>query len=186
MRYVHRHPPQAPCIAEYGEQFPMFLSDRPGADRLLYLAAFSRLEWHIGQAAIAIEEPTFDFDTFSPVALADKIFTLQSGMRYMQASWPVDDLIKVYLTQTPPDRFEMSPTDVCLEVRGARGEFQINRLDMAEFIFRKSLQGLHSIEDSAERAMKLDDAFDPGQALARLIEGGYVCAVTHCGAGEIS
>jgi hypothetical protein len=185
-RYIHNHPPQAPCIAEYGEQFPMFLSEWPAADRVPYLAAFSRLEWHIGHVAIAIEEPAFDFDTFSTAAMPQAVLMLQSGVRYLQASWPVDDLMKVYLSETPPDCFEMMPADVCIEVRGARGDFQINRLGTAEFIFRKSILGLQSIEHSADRALNVDDAFDPGQALARLIEGGYVCAVAQSRAGKAS
>src|SRR5260370_9183453 len=28
--YVHQRPPDVPCIAEYGEEFPQFLAERPG------------------------------------------------------------------------------------------------------------------------------------------------------------
>src|SRR5438094_2145244 len=31
--FVREHPPQAPCIAEYGDLFPDFLSIRAGAER---------------------------------------------------------------------------------------------------------------------------------------------------------
>ena len=185
-RFVHSHPPQAPCIAEYGEQFPMFLSECPAAERLAYLGAFATLEWHVGQAAIAVEEPAFEFETFSMADLPDKVLMLQSGVRYLQASWPVDDLIKLYLTDTAPDRFELIPADICIEVRGARGVFQINRLEAAEFIFRRSILERRCIWDSAARALDLDNTFDPGQALARLIAGGYVCAVAQSRAGEMA
>ena len=33
--FVHRHPPTAPCIAEYGEEFPAFLAERVGRPRAL-------------------------------------------------------------------------------------------------------------------------------------------------------
>src|ERR1700722_18669220 len=32
--YVHDQPPEAPCIAEYGEGFPQFLAECPGGERL--------------------------------------------------------------------------------------------------------------------------------------------------------
>src|SRR5207248_259669 len=43
-RFVVEHPPQAPCIAEYGEEFPDFLSRYPGVDGLPYLRDFAELE----------------------------------------------------------------------------------------------------------------------------------------------
>ncbi len=104
-RFVHERPPQAPCIAEYGAAFPEFLSQYPGAERFPYLGEFAKLEWHVGQVAIAIEET-----------------------RSMHATWPVDELITFYLTDTAPHHFELSPIDAWIEVRGGRGEFRFARL----------------------------------------------------------
>lgn len=129
-RFVHTHPPQAPCIAEYGEEFPRFLSESPGADRVPYLGAFARLEWHVGKVAIAVDEPAIEagrFSAFEMDTLPDIVLTLQRGVRYLQGSWPVDDLMRLYLSQSGPDRFELTPADVWIEVRGSRGEFHINR-----------------------------------------------------------
>src|SRR5438093_1939885 len=56
-RFVHDRVPQAPCIAEYGREFPMFLSSCRGAVRVPYLNDFAELEWQVGQLAIAVEEP---------------------------------------------------------------------------------------------------------------------------------
>ena len=105
-RFVREHPPQGPCIAEYGAAFPGFLSQCPGAERLPYLGEFAELEWHVGQVAIAINDA-----------------------RCMRARWPVDELLKFYLTDAAPDRFELSPIDVWIEVRGGRGEFRLTRLE---------------------------------------------------------
>ena len=108
--FVREHPPEAPCIAEYGAAFPEFLTHCPGAGRLPYLREFAQLEWFVGQISIAVDG--------SP-----------SGLYYLHASWPVDELLQLYLTDSVPDRFELSPTDVWIEVRGARGEFQLKRVD---------------------------------------------------------
>lgn len=180
-RFVHEHPPQAPCIAEYGEQFPRFLSECPGAERVPYLGEFAELEWHVGHVAIAVDRPAVAIEEFSAIdgdALPDTRLTLQSGLRYLQASWPIDELMKLYSTETAPERFELSPGDAWIEVRGARGEFHIGRLDAAEFIFRKSILELRSIGDAAELALDRNAAFDPGRALAALIHAGLVNAIT--------
>src|SRR5437867_5740600 len=55
--FARAHPPVAPCIAEYGADYPAFLASRPGAERLPYLRAFAELEWHIGRVSIAVDHP---------------------------------------------------------------------------------------------------------------------------------
>src|ERR1051326_2150993 len=100
--------------------------------------------------------------------LPDIQVTLQPGLRYLKASWPVDELMKLYLTDTAPDRLELAPGDVWIEVRGARGQFQLGRLDAGSFTFRKSASEGRSIGESAGIALDVDETFDPGQALAAL------------------
>src|SRR5262245_46128972 len=57
-RFVCDHPPAAPCIAEYGANFPAYLAQSPDADRAPYLREFAELEWYVGQVAIAVDRPT--------------------------------------------------------------------------------------------------------------------------------
>jgi hypothetical protein len=180
-RFVHRRPPEAPCIAEYGQGFPQFLSECPGSERVPYLREFAELEWHVGHIAIAVDRPAVPIDEFSQMdgdALPDAVLTLQPGLCYLHASWAIDELMKLYLTDTAPERFELPHGDVWIEVRGARGEFHINRLDAAEFNFRKSILRGRSIGDASALALDVDTVFDPGRALAALINAGLVTAIT--------
>src|SRR5271154_2764357 len=66
--FVAKHPPGAPCIAEYGEEFPAFLATCQGADLVPYLQAFAKLEWHIGHVAIAVDEQPVAIERFSTVS----------------------------------------------------------------------------------------------------------------------
>jgi putative DNA-binding protein len=178
--FVAMHPPCTPCIAEYGQDFPAFLATCQGADRVPYLSEFSQLEWHIGHVAIAINEPPGLIEQLSALpadVLLDGVVTLQSGVRYLRASWPVDELMKIYLAETRPEHFNFEPAVVCLEIRGARGEFQIDRLGLAEFIFRKSISEGRSIGDAAGEALEIDSAFDSGKALVALLTSGLVAAI---------
>jgi hypothetical protein len=78
----------------------------------------------------------------------------------------------------------MGRADVWIEIRGARGEFQINRLQPGEFTFRSALQEGRPLADAAERAMELDGAFEPGRALAGLVADGAVTAITFESQGD--
>jgi len=180
-QFVRQHPPAAPCIAEYGEEFPRFLSTYLDAPRVPYLCSFAELEWHLGQVAIAVDQPALALDAFSTVEINTLMGTslmLQTGLRYLHASWPVDGLMKLYLTDMAPSEYPLAPADVWLEVRGARGEFQINRLNAAEFVFRKAVLEPQPIGTAAERALDAGAGFDVGRAFTTLLRGGYVIGTT--------
>jgi hypothetical protein len=180
MRYVHQHPPEAPCIAEYGGSFPEFLSKCPGAERVPYLLSFAELEWCLGHVAIEVDEPGIPQEAFRAIApelLPDQTLLLRPGVRYLAAEWPVDDLMKLYLAETAPEYLSFEPAAVWLEIRGARGEFSLTRLAFCEFLFRQSVREGNSIGAAAERALDGDPSFDPATALACLIASGLVTGI---------
>lgn len=185
--FVCEHPPHAPCIAEYGERFPGFLSACPGAERVPYLREFAELEWHVGHIAVAVDQPPVSLQEFSAIndeALLNMVLALQPGVRYLHMSWPIDELMKLYLTETAADSFEFSPADAWIQARGARGEFHMDRLDASEFIFRKSISEGQAIVGAAERALDADPAFDPGRALVRVVAEGLVTAIMSGSEGD--
>jgi len=185
--YVRRHPPGVPCIAEYGERFPQLLAQCPGSERMVYLQDFAKLEWHVGQASIAVGRSPLTFDDFAACGidmLPEALLTLQEGLRYFRARWPVDHLLQLYITQSAPDVLELSPADVHIEILGARSEFHFQRLDAGTFIFRQAISEGQVIGDAAERALATDSAFRAGQALRSLIAAGLVIGMrtrTHGG-----
>lgn len=178
--FAHQYPPAAPCIAEYGADFPAFLAARARTAPIPYLRAFAELEWHLGQASIAVDHPALAIDAFAHIeagALPNLRLVLQPGLRYCAAAWPVDDLIKHYLSDAAPERCVFEPADVHLEIRGARGEFRIGRLDAAEFLFRASIAAVQTVGKAAERALDIDAAFNPGHAFFRLVTAGLVITI---------
>ena len=113
--FIREHPPSRPCIAEYGDGFPRYLGAHPAAS-LPYLTQFAELEWHLGRLALATEE--------SP------------NVHYLHLDWGLDALIGFYLTDSAPDEYALGQEDVWLEIRGLRGELQMNRLSGEEFARR--------------------------------------------------
>ena len=179
-RFIREYPPQAPCIAEFGAGFPDFLSQCPAAVRAPYVREFAELEWYVGKVAIAVGSVPVTLEELSSIqtdALPDTLLKLQPGLHYLSTSWPVDELMELYLSETVPDRFELSPTKVDIEVRGARGEFHFSRLDLAEATFRKAISEGHSIGDAAESALEVNAGFDPGKGLVALVGAGLIQAI---------
>ena len=110
-QFVAAHPPDRPCIAEYGEEFPEFLAALPRAAHLPYLRDFAELERRFGQVAIEVDRPPLPLAEIAALrheTLADAFVELQAGFRYWHASWPVDELLKAYLTDSAPDLFELA------------------------------------------------------------------------------
>ena len=118
--FIREHPPSRPCIAEYGHGFARYLGLHPAAESPPYLAQFAELEWHLGRLALATDE--------------------SANVQNIHLDWALDELIGLYLTDTAPDEYALRQEDVWLEIRGLRGELQMNRLTGEEFACRVAAQ----------------------------------------------
>ena len=182
-RFVAAHPPDRPCIAEYGEKFPAFLAAFPNAAHLPYLRDFAELEHRFGQVAIEVDRPPLPITEIAALdhkTLADAFVKVQAGLRYWHASWPVDELLKAYLTDSAPDLFEVHLDSVCIEVRGARGDVRLDRLSLADFTFRTALLGGRSLGEAVDRSIQSDPGFDPSQAFVTLLTDGLITGIDVC------
>lgn len=178
-RFVRVHPPSKPCIVEYGEDFPAFLSGMPGAADFPCLRPFAELEWHLGRVSLAILRPALtraDLAELDPDRLADLTLPLQPGVQYLHTTWAVDALMRLFLTDSAPDRFTLDEGDAWIELRGAYGEMQMNRLDRGTFTFRVALSAGQPLGEAAASALDVDATFDAGHALAALCTEGLVTA----------
>jgi hypothetical protein len=140
-RFVHDHPPTAPCIAEYGRQFPAFLAAWPETAPHTYVPQFADLDWHLGRLAVSIEEPALRREQLAGdvSGLLNARVTLQPGTQYVHAGWPIDALITMYLSDSAPESWTLVDEEVRLEARGDRGSFRLMRLTAEDYAFRASL-----------------------------------------------
>ena len=178
--FIWQHPPSAPCIAEYGEDFPAHLAGRAEAQDIPWLRWVGDLEWQLGRVSLALEHVPLSIEALAKVAperLADCTLTLQPGLHYLAAPWPVDELLKLFLSDDAPDSYALDPADVLLEVRGARGAFSMSRLDAATFVFRRLLAQGSSVGNAAEQALDVDPGFDAGHSLVQVIVAGVATAI---------
>lgn len=178
--FVRRHPPAAPCIAEYGTQFPEFLGEGPLAERVPYLRGFARLEWRLGRVSVEVDGPALGLEAVSalaPETLVDASVEVQAGTEYLAADWSVDEVMTRYLTDTAADGLVVSPAPVWLEIRGARGAIGFSRLEESQFVFRTAVRDRCTLGEASELALVRDATFDPGRALASLFTEGLATAI---------
>jgi len=179
--FVRRHPPLKPCLAEYGADFPRFLAERQGAEAMPWLGAVGEVEWQVGAVSVAVDEPTIGLDHFAAVGdtpLEALKLRLQPGLACVHAAWPVDELVRLYVSGQAPEQLAFDPAEVWLEVRGARGDFTINRLDKPTFAFRAAVAEGRPLATAIGAASAVEPTFDPGAALAGLFTDKLVTAIT--------
>lgn len=181
-RFVHEHPPTAPCIGEYGLDFPAFLGTWPATAHLEYVPEFAALDWHLGRLAISADEAPLTREQFvaqAPDDLENAGITFQAGTHYLAASWPIDALMAAYLAETAPESWTLVDEPVWIEARGSRGSLRFLRLDAAGYAFRRALVGGNRLGVAANMALALDPTFDPGAALLTLVSQGLIISIIH-------
>jgi Putative DNA-binding domain len=175
--YVRVSPPLRPCIAEYGRDFPQFLANHCGPATPPYVASFAALEWAVGQASITIDFAPLSWAELVRAGaerLMDSPLVVQPGLRYLRSSWPVDELMTSYLSGATNAERARPHSDTFIEVLGVRGSLRVTRLDHTTFVFRAELAAGSTIAAAAGVALELDAAFDPGEALRRLVQEGLI------------
>jgi hypothetical protein len=176
--FVREYPPARPCIAEYGEHFPRFLSAQPTTRDVPYLGQFAELEWHLGRLSLAVDRaPLSNLSAVDSRHIAGVRLELQSGVHYAHFNWPVDALISLYLTDCQPDTYTLDVGEVWVELRGRRGELQMQRLTQATCAFRAAIAGGSPLGDAAVAALDVEAEFDVSQALVTLLSEGLVAAI---------
>ena len=91
--FIAAHPPQSPCLFEYGAALGDFIAGFAPASSLPYLADVARLEWAMNAAYHARIEPPIDaalLASVDPDALARSTLLLQPSLHLVTSSYPVD------------------------------------------------------------------------------------------------
>ncbi|MGH9236882.1 MAG: DNA-binding domain-containing protein [Vicinamibacterales bacterium] len=176
--FVQGHPPERPCIAEYGERFPRSLARMPAASALPYLEQFATIDWHLGRLAIATDEPAVtSLDDCGPDCIVDVRLRLQTGLAYLAVDWSLDELFAFYLSGDPPDQYEIRRERTLLELRGSRGDLSIQRLSGDAFTFRSALHAGIPLGEAETAALAIHDKFDLASATIALMSERLIIAV---------
>lgn len=181
--YAHHHPSNSGNLHAYGEMFPAFLADIPGADSLVYLPDVARLEWAYHRVFHAPEDAVINIQKLS---LLDEVsqnrlrFKVSSSCCIFSSAYPV---LKIWqMNQEGGESVEISLDEdgVQLVVRRLGSDVVFEPLNKALFTLLEKLSKGQLFVDVCAEVVAVDADCDVGAMLKELIERrlltGFSCS----------
>lgn len=183
--FIRRHPPDGPCLFEYGAGFAEFLTAFPPCRDLVYLPDVARLEWAMNAALHAEDAHAIDLGSLGEIsaeAIATVTLRLHPSVTLLSSPWPVEG---IWRANQPDAEAEASEADaeatidlragsVCLEVRRLGDDVMWRTLPSAEHAFRAALAAADTLERAAHWALAVDPGFDLVGAIHAVFAEGLV------------
>jgi hypothetical protein len=177
-RFIREHPPEGPCLFEYGAHLPEFLAKFPACQHLAYLPDVARLEWALNAALHAEDAVPHDPSTLRampPEMVARLTFRLDPSLTLLRSPWPI---ARIWQANQPGSAREavvdLDEGGACLEVRRRGDDVIVRELTPAAHALRAGLASGRNLEDAAMEALAQDTGFDLTAALAELLADGVV------------
>lgn len=178
--FVRTHPPQSPCLFEYGDAFAAFIEAFPGAQGLPYLADVARLEWMRNESLHAAEAPVLDATALSTIGPDDYgrlIFTLHPATRALNSPYPIHSIWALHQPAADPQAtvdLEAGGESVLITRPGA--EPHLTALHPGEDVFIEALGADAPMETAFAAAQAHTAGFDATHALTTLLLTGALSA----------
>jgi hypothetical protein len=173
-RYVRSHPPEGPCLFEYGAIFPEFLAAFPPCAGHPYLADVARLEWAMNLALHAADAAPIAAAVLTQVPPGDVgrlRFRLDPSASWLESPWPIDRIWRANQPEADPEaRVDLAAGGALLEVRRRDDIPTLRQMARAEFLFRSALGTGASLAVAVDTALAADSRFDLMAAIRALIE----------------
>jgi hypothetical protein len=176
--FILEHPPERPCLFDYGARFADFLAAFPPCRDLVYLPDVARLEWLMNVAAHAADAEALMPAALAGVAMADTprlLLRLHPALGYLASPWPVEQVWRANRRDAAGEgAIDLAAGGVGLEVGRQSAQVVMCRLDPAPFVFRVSLAVGETLATALESALAADDRFDVASAISELFRHGAV------------
>ena len=183
--FILAHPPEAPCLFEYGGVFSDFCQTRTELAQYPYLPDMARFEWAINQAYHAPEVASKSLQTlalYPPDQLSAMLFKLHPSLSLLSSDYP---LAAIWRTNNRPageeDEIDLSQGGVRLMIWRQGDDTVWRELTAAEFTFMQALVEGVSLGKAVERASGLDLS----ATLAMVLGAGVVSGFDHDAASDM-
>jgi len=180
--FLRAHPPERPCLAEYGGRFPDFLAAFAPCRELIYLPDVARLEWLMHAAAYAADVPALLPQSLHGIAPQDTprlVFGLHASLGLIASPWPIDCIWRANRPgAASEEEIDLAVGAVWLEVRRSGDAVVLRALSAATFAFRQALRDDKTLDAATEAAVTEDRGFDLAANFADLFREGAVIAYT--------
>jgi len=178
--FVRTHPPQSPCLFEYGDDFPGFIEDFTGARDLPYLADVARLEWAWVEAHHADDAPALNAEQLSSVLPEDYgrlIFAIHPAARVIASPYPIHAIWAMHQADADPDAtVDLNQGGEAVLVTRPGAHVRVTVLGPGEDGFIHNLADGETLGDAFANAQAKADNFDAAHALTLLLTQGVLSA----------
>ena len=172
--FIRAHPPEGPCLFEYGADFPEFVRAFPACAELPWLADVAALEWAMTTALYAPDARPLDPERLAavaPSALGRLVLRLDPSVTLLASRWPVDAIWRA----NQPEAGETDPVDldagpVRLEVRRDGEDVVFCALSPGGFALRQALAGGDTLEAAVDSGLAAEPSLDVAAELRTLLD----------------
>lgn len=180
--YIRQHPPQGPCLFEYGATLADFLADFPPCRALAYLPDVARLEWAMQAAWYAQDTVPLALESLqglAPQALMGVRLGFDPSVSYLRSSWPVDRIWHANQPDADPSEvLHLTEDGAYLEVRRYHDEVIFRAMEPGTFTFRAALCERQRLASAIEAAVSAAPDFCLTTAMQTLFAENLVVDVT--------
>lgn len=174
--FVRTHPPQSPCLFEYGEAFADFIETFPGAQSLPYLADVARVEWARVCAVHAADAEFLNPALLASIAAEDYghlTFIPHPASRVVTSPFPIHAIWTMHQADAEaPASIDLNAGFESVLITRPTWAVQIMRLEAGEDVFLHLLGRGIPLADAFNQGAASNAAFDPAQALTVLLTSG--------------
>ena len=174
LRFARAHPPNGPCLFEYGGGFADALAAAPGMADHPYVVTIARLEWAMHEsfhapAAIALSPSRLS--AVVPEDLAEVRLTPHPTLRLIAAPFPADELWQATRTGDIDPELLNGPA-TCLLLLRPDLDVQMERLPEGPFALLSALTAGASLGEAAATTAAAVEDFDFSEALGACLARG--------------
>ena len=172
--------PRQPVLAEYGEDFPAFVSGYEPAKALPYLADSARLDWALNLAFHAPAGPRLSAAELAAIPverLPSMSVGLAPGTSVIRSTYPLDLIWEAAQPNAVEGAVDLTCGPCRLLVLRRPEDAGFVSLSSAEAAFLTSIARGASLEEAAGFGFAADSAFDLTASFARLLALGAFAAL---------
>lgn len=168
-QFIVEHPPRAPVLSDYGDEFAGFIESFPPAESVPYLADMARLERARVRAYHAADAASLTSDDMAallsnPIALAQSRLTFQPSMQVIASDFAIVSLWAAHHGNGDIAQIDPCSPEAALVLR-EDDDAAVIPVPLASAVFFRRL----SDGETLAQAAALDQSFDLASSLGILI-----------------
>ncbi|MCW8914395.1 MAG: DNA-binding domain-containing protein [Magnetovibrio sp.] len=175
-QYIRTNPPTAPCLFEYGANFPEFLGHTPSLAELPYIEDVARLEWLWNESFHAPAAPvmtTADLGAIGADDLNALVLNPHPSLRLITSPYPLKQIWDLHQCDADPEALvNLDDGENHLVLVRSQLDVQIIELGAGGFTLASCLADGACLEDAFGAVEGIGDANEAPNALGLLIAAG--------------